>query len=282
MYASGQSLLRAALNALNVFAQLQPFIFKGGVFGGEFLKFAPGGGALVGADGGGELFVQRAGARGDVLHARFYGGEAFFERRGLRGEGGALFCRLPARFGLVDGFFRLFGRGVFQRLAPLARLFEQVAAVVVKVAVKGRDATAADEPELVAHAAQQGAVVAHEHDGAVKAGDGFACAALRGSQAGDSPQPDGQGGVRFASNHAGGVLGGISSGQDIEVSVAIKPTSSILIEQPSMNTAGDVVQVATRGRHDPCVGLRAAPILESLLALVLMEHALAHRAQCGV
>lgn len=115
----------------------------------------------------------------------------------------------------------------------------------------------------------------------VEIGDGFACAALRGSEAGDSPQPDGAGGVRFASNHAGGVLGGISSGQDIAVSVAIKPTSSILIEQPSMNTAGDVVQVATRGRHDPCVGLRAAPILEALLALVLMEHALAHRAQCG-
>lgn len=115
----------------------------------------------------------------------------------------------------------------------------------------------------------------------VEIGDGFACAALRGSQAGDSPQPDGAGGVRFASNHAGGVLGGISSGQAIEASVAIKPTSSILIKQPSINTAGDVVQVATRGRHDPCVGLRAAPILEALLALVLIDAALAHRAQCG-
>ena len=116
----------------------------------------------------------------------------------------------------------------------------------------------------------------------VEIGDGFACTALRGSEAGDCPQPDGQGGVRFASNHAGGVLGGISSGQDIEASVAIKPTSSILIEQDSMNTAGDVVRIATRGRHDPCVGLRAAPILEALLALVLMEHALQQRAQCGV
>ena len=115
----------------------------------------------------------------------------------------------------------------------------------------------------------------------VEIGAGFACIAQRGSEAGDSPQPAENGSVRFSSNHAGGVLGGISSGQDIEVNIAIKPTSSILIEQPSMNMAGEVVHIATRGRHDPCVGLRAAPIVAALLALVLIEHALQHRAQCG-
>ena len=79
----------------------------------------------------------------------------------------------------------------------------------------------------------------------------------------------------------GGVLGGISSGQDLEVAVAIKPTSSILVPRPSINTAGEPVEVITKGRHDPCVGIRATPILEALLALVVMEHALRQRAQCG-
>ena len=89
------------------------------------------------------------------------------------------------------------------------------------------------------------------------------------------PQPG------FRSNHAGGVLGGISSGQDIEVQIAIKPTSSILSPRASIDTAGQPVEVSTRGRHDPCVGIRAAPIAEALLALVLMDHALRHRAQCA-
>ncbi|NBW55562.1 MAG: chorismate synthase, partial [Betaproteobacteria bacterium] len=85
----------------------------------------------------------------------------------------------------------------------------------------------------------------------------------------------------FVGNHAGGVLGGISTGQDIDVSIAVKPTSSILIPRPSMDTQGNVVEVLTKGRHDPCVGIRATPIAEAMLALVLIDHALQHRAQCG-
>ena len=93
---------------------------------------------------------------------------------------------------------------------------------------------------------------------------------------GDSLTPQG-----FASNHAGGVLGGISTGQDLEVSIAIKPTSSILTARESIDLAGNPVEVSTKGRHDPCVGIRATPIAEAMLALVLMDHALRHRAQCG-
>lgn len=111
----------------------------------------------------------------------------------------------------------------------------------------------------------------------VEIGDGFASVAHRGSQHGDSLLPGGG----FASNHDGGVLGGISNGQDIEVAVAIKPTSSILVPRASVNLAGEAVEVITKGRHDPCVGIRATPILEALLALVVMEHALRQRAQCG-
>jgi chorismate synthase len=110
----------------------------------------------------------------------------------------------------------------------------------------------------------------------VEIGAGFASAAQRGSVHGDSMTPGG-----FASNHAGGVLGGISTGQDIEVSIAIKPTSSILTPRDSINLAGEAVQVLTKGRHDPCVGIRATPIAEAMLALVLMDHALMHRAQCA-
>ena len=110
----------------------------------------------------------------------------------------------------------------------------------------------------------------------VEIGAGFASAAQRGTVHGDSLSPEG-----FRSNHAGGVLGGISSGQDIEVQIAIKPTSSILSPRASIDTAGQPVEVSTRGRHDPCVGIRAAPIAEALLALVLMDHALRHRAQNG-
>ena len=110
----------------------------------------------------------------------------------------------------------------------------------------------------------------------VEIGDGFASVAQRGSYHGDSPTPNG-----FASNHAGGILGGISSGQDIEVSIAIKPTSSIMTPRDSINLQGEPVVVQTKGRHDPCVGIRATPIAEALLALVLMEHALRQRAQCA-
>jgi chorismate synthase len=110
----------------------------------------------------------------------------------------------------------------------------------------------------------------------VEIGAGFASVAQRGSEHGDEITPSG-----FLTNHAGGVLGGISTGQPVTVSLAIKPTSSIRIERRSVNRAGDPVSVQTLGRHDPCVGIRATPIAEALLALVLMDHALRHRAQCG-
>lgn len=103
----------------------------------------------------------------------------------------------------------------------------------------------------------------------VEIGAGFGCVEQKGSEHGDAITPDG-----FVSNHAGGILGGISTGQDIEVQVAIKPTSSILIPRPSINTSGEQIEVLTKGRHDPCVGIRATPILEAMLALVLMDHIL--------
>ncbi len=110
----------------------------------------------------------------------------------------------------------------------------------------------------------------------VEIGAGFASVAQRGSTHGDSLSPDG-----FRSNNAGGVLGGISSGQDLEVSMAIKPTSSILSPRESIDIVGHSTEVITKGRHDPCVGIRATPIAEAMLALVVMDHALRHRAQCG-
>jgi len=110
----------------------------------------------------------------------------------------------------------------------------------------------------------------------VEIGAGFACVAQRGSQHGDSLSP-----VGFKGNNAGGTLGGITSGQDPEVSVAIKPTSSILTPRESIDMTGQSTEVVTKGRHDPCVGIRATPILEAMLALVVMDHALRHRAQCG-
>ncbi len=110
----------------------------------------------------------------------------------------------------------------------------------------------------------------------VEIGAGFASVTQRGSTHGDSLSPEG-----FQSNNAGGVLGGISTGQDLEVSIAIKPTSSILTPRESIDMAGQPTSVITKGRHDPCVGIRATPIAEALLALVVMDHALRHRAQCG-
>ena len=110
----------------------------------------------------------------------------------------------------------------------------------------------------------------------VEIGAGFASVTQRGSTHGDSLTPEG-----FGSNNAGGVLGGISTGQDLDVSIAIKPTSSILIPRTSIDTDGQPTELITKGRHDPCVGIRAAPIIEALLALVVMDHALRHRAQCG-
>ncbi len=110
----------------------------------------------------------------------------------------------------------------------------------------------------------------------VEIGAGFASSSQRGSQHGDELSPQG-----FRSNNAGGVLGGISTGQDITVQIAIKPTSSIRIARASIDLGGQAATVETFGRHDPCVGIRATPIAEAMLALVLMDHALRHRAQCG-
>ena len=108
----------------------------------------------------------------------------------------------------------------------------------------------------------------------IEIGAGFASVAQRGSEHGDELTPDG-----FVTNHAGGILGGISTGQDIVVTIAIKPTSSIRIPRRSIDKQGRPVIVETEGRHDPCVGIRATPIAEAMLALVLMDHALLHRAQ---
>ncbi|MBL8498031.1 chorismate synthase [Nitrosomonas sp. JL21] len=108
----------------------------------------------------------------------------------------------------------------------------------------------------------------------VEIGAGFASVAQRGTEHSDEMTPDG-----FLSNNAGGILGGISTGQDITVNVAIKPTSSIRLERRSIDKDGNAVIVETHGRHDPCVGIRATPIVESMLALILMDHALRHRAQ---
>ncbi len=110
----------------------------------------------------------------------------------------------------------------------------------------------------------------------VEIGDGFASIEQKGSEHGDEMTPQG-----FLSNHAGGVLGGISTGQEIVVHMAIKPTSSIRLPRQTVNLAGEAAIVETHGRHDPCVGIRATPIAEAMLALVLIDHALRHRAQCG-
>ena len=110
----------------------------------------------------------------------------------------------------------------------------------------------------------------------VEVGDGFASVSQRGSEHRDPIGTDG-----FASNHAGGVLGGISSGQPLRCSVAFKPTSSLRLPVQGLDIGGNAVEVVTTGRHDPCVGIRATPICEAMVALVLMDQALRHRAQCG-
>jgi chorismate synthase len=110
----------------------------------------------------------------------------------------------------------------------------------------------------------------------VEIGAGFAVVAQRGSEHRDELTPRG-----FKSNHAGGVLGGISSGQDIVVSLALKPTSSITVPGDTIDVDGKPAEIITTGRHDPCVGIRATPIAEAMLALVLMDHYLRHRAQCA-
>jgi chorismate synthase len=110
----------------------------------------------------------------------------------------------------------------------------------------------------------------------VEIGAGFACITQKGSEHGDEILPTG-----FGSNHSGGILGGISTGQDIEVRLAIKPTSSIRLPRKSIDKHGNPIEVETYGRHDPCVGIRATPIAEAMLALVMMDHLLIHKAQCG-
>ena len=107
-------------------------------------------------------------------------------------------------------------------------------------------------------------------------GAGFASIEQKGSEHGDELTPQG-----FLSNNAGGVLGGISTGQDVVVSIALKPTSSIRVPRRSIDRQGKATTVQTTGRHDPCVGIRATPIAEAMLACVLMDHALRHRAQCA-
>jgi chorismate synthase len=108
----------------------------------------------------------------------------------------------------------------------------------------------------------------------VEIGAGFASASQLGTEHSDEMSPEG-----FLSNHAGGILGGISTGQDVVVSIAIKPTSSIRLTRQTVDVNGQPATIETHGRHDPCVGIRATPIAEAFLALVLADHALRHRAQ---
>jgi chorismate synthase len=108
----------------------------------------------------------------------------------------------------------------------------------------------------------------------VEIGAGFACVEQKGTEHRDEMTPEG-----FLSNHAGGILGGISSGQDVLVRIALKPTSSIRLPGRTIDTSGQAIEVVTKGRHDPCVGIRATPIAEAMLALVLMDHLLRHRGQ---
>ena len=110
----------------------------------------------------------------------------------------------------------------------------------------------------------------------VEFGDGFECVRQRGSEHRDELAPDG-----FKKNSSGGTLGGISSGQDILVSTAFKPTSSLRLPCRGLDIEGNEVEIVTKGRHDPCVGIRATPIVEAMMALVLMDHALRHRGQMG-
>ena len=115
----------------------------------------------------------------------------------------------------------------------------------------------------------------------VEIGDGFAAARLRGEVNGDAMRPGEGGRPVFLSNHAGGTAGGISTGQPIVVRIALKPTSSILTPVPTITRDGDAADIATPGRHDPCVGIRATPVAEAMMALVLADAKLMHRAQCG-
>ncbi|WP_395328680.1 chorismate synthase [Novosphingobium sp. BL-8H] len=114
----------------------------------------------------------------------------------------------------------------------------------------------------------------------VEIGDGFAAARLTGEQNADPMHP-GAAGPEFSANHAGGIAGGISTGQPVVVRVAFKPTSSILTPQPTITRDGEATELFTKGRHDPCVGIRGVPVVEAMMALVLADHKLLHRGQCG-
>src|SRR5262249_43693180 len=114
----------------------------------------------------------------------------------------------------------------------------------------------------------------------VEIGEGFAAAELTGEDNADEMRK-GRGAPKFLSNHAGGILGGISTGQPIVVRFAVKPTSSILSRRKTITVDGEETEIVTKGRHDPCVGIRAVPVGEAMMALVLADHALRHRAQTG-
>ena len=114
----------------------------------------------------------------------------------------------------------------------------------------------------------------------VEIGDGFGAAMLSGEQNADAMRP-GADGPAFLANHAGGIAGGISTGQPVRLRVAFKPTSSILTPVPTITPEGDATEIATKGRHDPCVGIRGVPVVEAMMALVLADQKLLHRAQCG-
>ena len=114
----------------------------------------------------------------------------------------------------------------------------------------------------------------------VEIGDGFAAARLRGEQNADPMRP-GEDGPAFLANHAGGIAGGISTGQPVKLRVAFKPTSSILIPVETITREGEASDIITKGRHDPCVGIRGVPVVEAMMALVLADQKLLHRAQCG-
>jgi chorismate synthase len=115
----------------------------------------------------------------------------------------------------------------------------------------------------------------------VEIGDGFASTRLKGEENADQMRSGGEGRPAFSSNHSGGIVGGISSGQPVVVRVAFKPTPSIRIPLETVDQDGADAEVATKGRHDPCVGIRGAPVVEAMMALVLADHKLLHRAQCG-
>jgi len=115
----------------------------------------------------------------------------------------------------------------------------------------------------------------------VEIGDGFGAARLTGEQNADAMRPGPEGTPQFLANHAGGILGGISSGQPVVVRVALKPTSSILTPVETIDRTGAASEIRTKGRHDPCVGIRAAPVVEAMMALVLADQKLLHRAQTG-